>query len=337
MSASDTAWLAQRSAGVLLHVSSLPGPGPCGDLGREANRFIDFLQEAGFGFWQMLPVGPTGEDGSPYQAISSHAGNPRFIALEPVAERGWLDPRDVGCGLVDDDAKRECLSWAFIGFKKYADKAARAEFRQFVADHSNWLDDFALFQTLHDAQGKAWWDWEPALRDREPKALAEVRVRLAAKVEQARFEQFLFFDQWVKLKSYAAARGVRLFGDLPIFVSHDSADVWAHPEFFFLDSACRPTVVAGVPPDYFPRPGSVGETPFIVGILCTPTGIRSGSSVCARNWVYSICSESTIFAALRRIGRYRRASRMQSTGAGLRVPVRCYSIGCVMSLVNCRW
>ena len=262
MTSRDTAWLARRKAGLLLHISSLPGRGPCGDLGRDAYRFVDFLAGAGFGVWQMLPVTPTGADGSPYQSSSSHAGNPRFIALESLAEHGWMDPRDLGCAQADDAAKRECLRWAYDGFKRYGNDAEHAAYKHFIEAHTAWLDDFALFQALHDEHKNAWWDWPAALRDREPQAVAEARARLAAQIEQIRFEQHVFFEQWSALRAYAAERGVAFFGDLPIFVSPDSAEVWAHREFFYLGEDGAPTVVAGVPPDYFSETGQRWGNPL---------------------------------------------------------------------------
>ena len=258
----DTAWLADRKAGLLLHITSLPGSGPCGDLGHEAYRFVDFLAAAGFGVWQMLPVGPTGDDGSPYQSTSSHAGNPRFIALEPLVERGWMDPRDVECTRGNEVAKRECLRWAYEGFRQYGKDAERATFERFVESHATWLEDFAFFQALHDEYKRPWWKWPEGVRDRKPLALARARARLAAQINRIQFEQYLFFEQWTALRTYAAARGVVFFGDLPIFVSLDSAEVWANRDIFHLNEAGSPTVVAGVPPDYFSETGQRWGNPL---------------------------------------------------------------------------
>ncbi len=262
MARTDKAWLTRRSAGVLLHLSSLPGPGDCGTLGREAHRFIDFLADAGFGVWQFLPVGPTGEDGSPYQATSSHAGNPRFIAPDFLAQRGWLDAADASDAAASAEALREALVWAHDGFRQRADDADRRAFLRFIEGQVRWLDDFALFQALHDERQAPWWDWPAPLRDREPQALAEARARLVRQLDQVRFEQFVFFTQWADLRAHAAARHVKLFGDLPIFVAPDSADVWAQPTFFHLGANGRPTVVAGVPPDYFSATGQRWGNPL---------------------------------------------------------------------------
>ena len=291
MTSRDNAWLANRKAGLLLHISSLPGAGPCGDMGREAYRFVDFMSEAGFAVWQMLPVGPTGPDGSPYQSSSSHAGNPRFIALEPLAERGWIDPRDVGCGRVDDVAKRECLLWAYQGFKRDANEADRAAFTRFTESHAQWLDDFALFQALRDEWQCAWMDWPKALRDRQPQAIAEARARLSQPMDQIRFEQHIFFEQWHALRAYAEERGVELFGDLPIFVSQDSAEVWAHREFFHLDENGVPTVVAGVPPDYFSDTGQRWGNPLYRWDVLHAAGFSF--------WVDRLCTQLELFDLIR--------------------------------------
>jgi len=255
--------LYRRQAGVLLHITSLPGSGACGDLGSEAYRFVDFLQHAGFSVWQTLPVGPTQADGSPYQTSSSHAGSPRLIALEPLVEKGWLDAAVLGRTPVSDAHKRMALQAAFEGFERRADPREQHEFHQFVAAHSYWLQDYALFRALHDEANQAGWTcWPAGLRDRQPQALAEARARLKDELEYIRFEQYLFFSQWHRLKRYANERGVRLFGDMPIFVAHDSAEVWAHRENFRLDGDGNPLVVAGVPPDYFSATGQRWGNPL---------------------------------------------------------------------------
>ena len=263
MARSDNAWLARRSAGLLLHISSLPGPGSCGDLGEEAHHFIDFLAAAGFSVWQLLPVGPTGTDGSPYQATSSHAGNPRFISLEKLAERGWVAGDEAARAHAGNAAARhQGLAAAYVGFQARADEHDRAAFGRFVETQSHWLEDFALYQALKDDRHAAWWDWPVPLRDREPQALTEARARLHREIDQIRFEQFVFYSQWAELREHAASRGVRLFGDLPIFVAPDSAEVWAQRRFFYLRSNGLPSVVAGVPPDYFSATGQRWGNPL---------------------------------------------------------------------------
>jgi 4-alpha-glucanotransferase len=236
---------------VLLHLSSLPG----GDLGADAVRFVDFLAETGLTVWQMLPLGPTHDEGSPYRALSAHAGDPRFISLALLVEWGWLDS--------PDGERPARLREAYDNFRRRAAPEAHAAFESFVRASQAWLEDYALFMALRRAhEGRPWWEWEREWRDRRPAGLAAARQRFAAEIEFVRFEQFLFARQWARLREYAERRGVLLFGDMPIFVAHDSADVWAHREYFKLDRAGRPTVVAGVPPDYFSATGQRWGNPL---------------------------------------------------------------------------
>lgn len=245
---------AQRQAGILLHPTSLPGTGACGDLGAEAFRFVDFLASAGIGVWQMLPLGPTHADRSPYQCTSVHAGNPRLISLQRLREWGWLE----GDAVVESDerARADQLRAAFAGYQRSAGAAEQAAFADFRHTHGHWLNDFALYEALRGEQNhRGWFDWPQPLRDRAPEALDAARHRLAASVDQVCFDQFVFFRQWHELRDYANERGVRLFGDVPIFVAYDSADVWACRDCFRLDAEGRMEVVAGVPPDYFSETG----------------------------------------------------------------------------------
>ncbi len=254
--------LDRRSAGVLLHVSSLPGWGTTGDLGREAHRFVDFLATAGFGVWQTLPIGPTQADGSPYQTSSVHAGNPRLIALDPLLASGWLDGDSLPGGRLSDEEKRLALRRAWMGFQQRASVEERHHLADFSRQQGYWLEDYCLFQAIHRDLGGCWWQWPPALRDRQPAALEQIRVRLADEIAYLGFEQYLFFSQWLSLKTHANRRGLRLFGDMPIFVAHDSAEVWAHPEMFELDEQGLPLRVAGVPPDYFSEQGQRWGNPL---------------------------------------------------------------------------
>lgn len=237
---------AERRAGLLLHPTSLPGPFPNGDLGHEAYRFVEFLAAAGCQEWQMLPVGPTGEGGSPYQSTSSHAGARELISLYWLGDRGWLD-------VVDPARSRDAhLLAAGAAF------AARpaADFDAFCAGEAHWLHDFALYCALKAAHGgQVWSDWPARERHRDRRSLAAARRRHAQAIAQVCFEQYAFFTQWRELRDYAHRHGVSLFGDLPLFVAHDSADVWAAQEAFLLDEAGQPTFVAGVPPDYFAADG----------------------------------------------------------------------------------
>lgn len=240
-----------RRAGILLHLSSLPG----GDLGADAYRFVDFLAAAHITVWQMLPLGPTHAGGSPYHALSAHAGNPRFVSLALLVEWGWL-------GSAEGD-RRERLHEAYEGFRQRGGAQAQAAYEAFLRETRSWLEDYALFEALRKQhESRPWWEWEPALRDRDPAALEAARTRLAADIERVRFEQFLFARQWERLRAYARRRGVLLFGDMPIFVAHDSAEVWAHREYFKLDRTGQPIVVSGVPPDYFSATGQRWGNPL---------------------------------------------------------------------------
>ena len=251
----------RRRAGLLLHPTSLPGGSGSGDLGPDAYRFVDFMVACGFSVWQTLPLGPPHDDLSPYSAQSAHAGNPRLIALEPLVEAGWLKP-DKGPGINEDGwtYRQRRLIEARQGFEKAG--RIRGEYEAFLDQHQSWLDDFALYQAIRAAQGQsAWADWPPELRDRHPEALAAMRQQLDKSLAQCRFEQFLFHRQWTAIKKYANERGILIFGDIPLFVGYDSADVWARRDCFLLDDEGRPKVVAGVPPDYFSATGQLWGNP----------------------------------------------------------------------------
>jgi len=248
--------LQQRRAGVLLHPTSLPGGAGSGDLGPDAYHFVDFLCRAGISVWQMLPLVPTHGDLSPYQGLSVHAGNPLLISLALLQEWGWLE---AGMEPAPDnfiDYRLAMLKQAHQGFLAGADDGARAELQEFVSGNAHWLQDYALFQVLRQDQGHGHWlEWPEALRDRDPAALAKAEKTLNDSIDLIRFEQFVFFRQWQFLHDYAHRHGVIMFGDMPIFVAHDSAEVWAHREYFTLDEHGRAEVVAGVPPDYFSATG----------------------------------------------------------------------------------
>lgn len=254
---SDFSPLDRRRGGVLLHPTSLPGPGDTGILGPEAYRFVDFLGSCGVSVWQTLPLGPTHRDGSPYRCRSAHAGNERLISLELLTESGWLAP-DAGPGADESfgEYRKRRLQEARAGFQRDSDTEARADFERFLIGHAHWLDDYALYQTLrHVYRGVPWWRWPAELRDRRQETLEHLRALHQEEFEQSRFEQFLFFRQWCALKRYANEHGIRMFGDLPLFVAEDSADVWAHRDYFRLRPDGKPDVVAGVPPDYFSETG----------------------------------------------------------------------------------
>jgi 4-alpha-glucanotransferase len=251
--------LDHRRAGVLLHLTSLPGPGPCGTLGPEAHNFVRFLANCGMTIWQMLPVGPTQSDDSPYQTRSVHAGDPRLIALEPLVERGWLKSMP---GEDTDAAKRDALHRAWDGFRERAGESDRQTLADFETENAYWLDDYALFRALSREHRTCWWNWPRSLRHRNPNALEQAKRRLADDLAYIHYVQFLFFSQWQVLRGHANAVGVKLFGDMPIFVAHDSAEVWARPSDFDLHEDGSQRVVAGVPPDYFSATGQRWGNPL---------------------------------------------------------------------------
>ncbi len=247
--------LDRRRLGALLHPTSLPGPGEIGTLGPGALHFIDFMRYAGLSVWQALPLGPTHEDRSPYQCTSAHAGNPRLISLEGLQAKGWLKTPDF-------DGHQAGLVQAYANFQAQAKAHEQAALIEFVRQQATWLPDFSLFSALKQRyEGAPWWQWPALLRDRDSTALAEARKALAAEIAQVQFEQFVFATQWQEIKHYANERDILLFGDIPIFVALDSADVWAERHYFLLDETGQPTVVAGVPPDYFSATGQLWGNP----------------------------------------------------------------------------
>ena len=262
-----------RRSGILLHPTSLPGQFGIGDLGNAAYRFVDFLVAAGQSYWQMLPLGPTGYGDSPYQTLSAFAGNPMLISPEKLMEAGHLSAADLG-GLpafpddrVDFGAviyhKTNLLDRAYANFRGGATARQRGDFGRFCAEQSSWLDDFAFFMALKEAHGlRPWHEWEPEIATRQPEPLARWRESLADQIEEQKYRQWQFFHQWLALKRYANERGIRIIGDIPIFVSMDSADVWTNPHLFHLDERLRPTVVSGVPPDCFSETGQLWGHPL---------------------------------------------------------------------------
>ncbi len=262
--------LNQRASGVLLHITSLPGPHGIGDFGPGAYHFVEWLCSAGQRVWQVLPMTPIGPGDSPYQSVSAFAGSPLMVALEPLVERGWLTLDDVP----DFDAQRvdfarvapwrlQCLREAAAGFAAHATPAERAALSAWCAREANWLDDYTLFMAIEAAHaGQPWWAWPPALARREPATLHAAREAHAGEITFWQFVQWCFDTQWRAIKAYANERGVSIMGDLPIFIAHHSADCWSRPDLYFLDEEFQPTVVAGVPPDYFSATGQRWGSPL---------------------------------------------------------------------------
>jgi 4-alpha-glucanotransferase len=261
-----------RTSGVLLHPTSLPSRFGIGDFGREAYRFVDFLAASRQSLWQVLPLGPTGYGDSPYQCYSAFAGNTLLISLEQLVTEGLLYADDLtNVPQFSDDRvdfqkaqnyKAPLLSRAFDNFKRSTNTGLRAEFETFNQQQSAWLEDYALFRALKDANGGAAWNgWEQGLVRREAQALAHAREELRDAIEGQEFYQFLFFKQWSALKAYCHSAHIKLVGDIPIFVAQDSADVWTHPDQFKLDENGQPLYVAGVPPDYFSATGQLWGNP----------------------------------------------------------------------------
>ncbi|HTC88551.1 MAG TPA: 4-alpha-glucanotransferase [Bryobacteraceae bacterium] len=258
-----------RSSGILLHPTSLPSPHGIGDLGPEARRFVDFLADAGQKLWQVLPLGPTGYGESPYQCFSAWAGNPLLISLERLAAQGWLDTSALAETPKFPDNRvdfERLIPWKTQLLESAASRFLEnpvSGFDAFCKANQHWLDDFALFMALKARhQGAEWTRWEADTRDRDPKSLARWQAQLAAPIAAQKFLQFAFFEQWHELREYARKHGVGIMGDLPIYVSHDSADVWVDRQYFQLDAHGNSTVVSGVPPDYFSETGQLWGNPI---------------------------------------------------------------------------
>jgi 4-alpha-glucanotransferase len=262
-----------RKSGILLHPTSLPGRWGIGDLGAAAYTFVDFLVAAGQQLWQVMPLGPTGYGDSPYQGFSAFAGNPLLISLDQLLEEQLLRPEDLtGLPAFSDAAvdygavipfKLAALRQAFERFKHVATAEQRQQFHEFRTAQRAWLADYALFAALKETHGGANWNaWEPAIARREPAAVGEWGSRLSEQTEFHAYMQYLFFQQWSRLKDYANQHGIQIIGDIPIFVAYDSADVWANRELFAIDEQGNTIVVAGVPPDYFSATGQLWGNPL---------------------------------------------------------------------------
>lgn len=253
----------KRRAGVLLHPTSLPGPLEHGDLGHEAYRFIEFLSACGFKVWQMLPIGPTHEDKSPYQCLSSHAGNPLLISLDWLEDKGWLDRSGINIANTEENYRITCLRQASENFYQINDEVWMKGITEFTHKHKDWLDDYSLFMALkHKYQNQPWYDWPDSVRHRDVQAMEQTRLDLQIKIKTTIFEQFVFFLQWQEIRDYAKQHEIELFGDMPIFVAHDSADVWAKRENFLIDNDGEMSFTTGVPPDAFSDTGQRWGNPL---------------------------------------------------------------------------
>ena len=270
--------LKRRASGVLLHPTSLPGARG-GDLGPGARAFVDFLADCGQSWWQVLPVCPPDGGGSPYNSMSAFAGSPGLISVDLLAAEGLLKKSELG------QPKAKALRAALANFSRRASREDRDDFEAFRVREASWLADHSLFCALREAQGgRPWVEWDAPLLRRDAAALESARARLAEEIRAGDFAQWLFARQWEAVRRHAAARGVGLIGDKPIYVSHDSADCWAHQELFCLDGAGRPTAVAGVPPDYFSETGQLWGNPLYRWGEHARTGFAwwvAGLKVCA--------------------------------------------------------
>jgi 4-alpha-glucanotransferase len=260
-----------RGSGLLLHVTSLPSAYGVGDVGPAAVEWIDRLSEAGQSWWQALPLGPTGYGDSPYQSLSSFAGNGLLISPRWLIEQGLLQesecaPPPFPAAFVDYRGviafKRGLVERAWLKFQRAGGSELRAGFEQFCSEQAHWLEDYALFRVLKEKyNGASYVEWPADLVRRDPAALAGAKQELTSEIQQIYFAQFLLFRQGERLRQHAKSKGVRLIGDMPFFVSPDSSDVWANPELFLLDENCRPIFMAGVPPDYFSSTGQLWGNP----------------------------------------------------------------------------
>ncbi|MDY6868925.1 MAG: 4-alpha-glucanotransferase, partial [Chloroflexota bacterium] len=262
-----------RASGILLHPTSLPSPDGIGDLGPEAYRWIDFLDRTGCQFWQILPLGPTGYGDSPYQCFSAFAGNPYLISSTVLLDQGFLtksdlsDRPDFPLEWVDYGSviqwKLKILRRSFEHFISNSGEAIKEAFENFKKAERDWLDPFTTFMAIKSQHGDVAWDkWPEKFRKRDPKTLKSFKTEFADEIELQAYMQFIFHRQWQSLRNYAKDKGIRIIGDIPIFVAYDSADVWVNKELFYLDMDGLPEVVAGVPPDYFSETGQLWGNPL---------------------------------------------------------------------------
>ena len=257
-----------RESGILMHITSLPGPYGVGCMGKEAFRFVDFLKAAGQSYWQILPLTPTGYGDSPYQSNSAYAGNPYLIDLEQLVQQGLLKQEEldnIPWNYQEDrvDFGAQYIHRLAILQIAYSRFTQQDKLELFCLENSNWLPDFTLYMALKDKfNGQPWYQWEDSLKFRDPNALWQVRHELHEQIRFYSFVQYLFYAQWTALRNYAAQAGVKIIGDVPIYVPYDSVDVWTNPELFQLDASLTPTAVAGCPPDAFTEDGQLWGNPL---------------------------------------------------------------------------
>ncbi len=260
----------KRRSGILLHPSSLAGPQAIGTLGQEAYDFIDFLVAAGQSVWQILPLGPPGYGNCPYSADSAFAGNPQLISFEKLVAAGDLSTTELpespevsdAVDFVAVEQQLPLLKSAYRNFIEHAEQKRHRAYDQFCSEQAYWLNDYAMFAAMQQSQQKGWQRWPKAVRQRREEGLHQWGTKLQGDIAWHKYLQFVFFEQWFALKDYANSQGVMILGDLPIFVAENSVDVWANRSLFHLDEKDRPTLVAGVPPDYFSKSGQRWGNPL---------------------------------------------------------------------------
>lgn len=252
-----TTLLSHRRAGVLLHITSLPGPHAYGDISHYAYEFVDQICEAGFSVWQILPLGPTHEDLCPYQSLSAHAGNPQLINLEWLVKKGWLAPEKLHSkNSLNRHERIDSIQHAYYQFKSIANSDEKYAWQKFIDENHHWLLDYAFFMVLrNEFDNSSWVDWPQGYRDADEYLLQEYKSQHEESINIIFFQQYVFFQQWAELKAYANQKGVLIIGDMPIFVAHDSAEVWANRKYFAINEHGMADFVAGVPPDYFSETG----------------------------------------------------------------------------------
>lgn len=299
----------RRESGILLPITSLPSPYGIGCFSREAYEFIDYLKKAGQSYWQILPLGPTSYGDSPYQSFSTFAGNPYFISLEDLIEEGVLTREE--CAQADPEVQEDSIDYAKLYEERYpllrlayerSDISKNADFVRFCQENDWWLSDYALFIAVKARfGGKAWTKWAQDIRLRWGNALDYYRRELYFDIEFHKYLQFTFFKQWSRLKAYANRQGIRIIGDIPIYVAMDSADAWANPSLFQLDENNRPLAVAGCPPDGFSATGQLWGNPSTTGNTTEIPATAGGLAVWPTATASTMWCASTISEALTNI------------------------------------